>query len=57
MKETNDSMVLILNAMNYDEYGKQVCGDLKVIALLLGFQGGFTKYCCFLCLWDSRATE
>lgn len=19
-------------------------------------QGGFTKYCCFLCLWDSRAT-
>ena len=19
-------------------------------------QGGFTKHCCFLCLWDSRAT-
>ncbi|CAH2989105.1 unnamed protein product [Chilo suppressalis] len=28
---------------------------LKVI--LLKLQGGFTKYCCFLCMWDSRATE
>jgi hypothetical protein len=25
-----------------------------VIALLLGFQLGYTKYCCFLCEWDSR---
>jgi hypothetical protein len=33
-------------------------GYLKVIiALLLELQGGFTKYCSFLCLWDSRATE
>lgn len=22
----------------------------------MGMQSGFTKYCCFLCLWDSRAT-
>ena len=22
----------------------------------MGLQGGFTKHCCFLCLWDSRAT-
>ncbi|KAI6655630.1 Receptor-type tyrosine-protein phosphatase epsilon-like [Oopsacas minuta] len=22
----------------------------------MGLQQGFTKYCCFLCLWDSRAT-
>ncbi|GBN86115.1 hypothetical protein AVEN_76409-1 [Araneus ventricosus] len=21
----------------------------------MGFQLGYTKYCCFLCLWDSRA--
>jgi hypothetical protein len=31
-----------------------VCGDLKVIALLLGLQIGYTKFCCFLCEWDSR---
>jgi hypothetical protein len=31
-----------------------VCGDLQVIALLLGLQLGYTKFCCFLCEWDSR---
>jgi hypothetical protein len=25
-----------------------------VIAILLGRQLGYTKYCCFLCEWDSR---
>jgi hypothetical protein len=34
----------------------QVCSDVKVTALPLVLQGGFTKYCCFLCLWDSRDT-
>ena len=29
----------------------------KVIALFMGMQAGFTKYCCFLCLWDSRAVS
>ena len=23
----------------------------------MGMQAGFTKYCCFLCLWDSRAVS
>ena len=23
----------------------------------MGLQAGFTKYCCFLCLWDSRAVS
>ena len=32
-----------------------VCADLKVVAILTGLQLGYTKYCCFLCLWDSRA--
>ncbi len=29
---------------------------ILIIGMLMGMQGGFTKYCCFLCLWDSRAT-
>ena len=28
-----------------------------MISILLGLQGGYTKYPCFLCLWDSRADE
>ena len=27
------------------------------MALVLGLQGGYTKYPCFLCMWDSRADE
>jgi len=30
------------------------CTDLKVIALLLGLQLGYTEFPCFLCEWDSR---
>ena len=26
-----------------------------MIAILLGLQGRYTKFPCFLCLWDSRA--
>jgi len=34
--------------------GYKLCGGLKVVALLLGMPLGYTKYCCFLCEWDSR---
>jgi len=48
-------MKLLLNAIKYKNHQWQICGDLKVIAILLGMQQGYTKYCCFLCEWDSRA--
>ena len=57
MKETYDNLATILNHVKYEQYQWDICGDLKVIGILLGLQGGFTKYCCFLCLWDSRATK
>jgi hypothetical protein len=31
-----------------------ICGDVKVLCMLLGQQAGYTKYQCFLCEWDSR---
>ena len=31
-----------------------ICVDLKVVNFLLGQQLGFTKYPCFLCMWDTR---
>jgi hypothetical protein len=43
-----------MEAINYDKFKCQICGDLKVIALLFGQQEGFTKYFCFICDWDSR---
>jgi len=41
--------------INYNKFKWQICGNLKVIALLLGLRHGFTKYCCFICEWNSRA--
>jgi len=54
-KESYEDMKILMEAINYDKFKWQFCGDLKVIALLLGLKQGFTKYCCFICEWDSRA--
>jgi len=54
MKEYYESMKLLLGKFKYDEFKWKLCGDLKVVALLFGMQLGYTKYCCFLCEWDSR---
>jgi hypothetical protein len=47
-------MKILMEAINYDRFKWQICGDLKAIALL-GLQQGFTKCCCLICEWDSRA--
>jgi hypothetical protein len=54
-KESYENMKILMEAINYDKFKWQICGDLKVIALLLGLQKRFIKYCCFICEWDSRA--
>lgn len=56
MKESYESMKTLLEAISFKTHRWNICGDLKVIGMLMGMQGGFTKYCCFLCLWDSRST-
>ena len=54
-KELYENMKILMEAIDYDKFKWQICGYLKVIALLLGLQQGFTEYCCFICEWDSRA--
>ena len=54
MKESYENVKLLLEKINYEVHQWQICGDLKVIAIILGMQLGYTKYCCFLCEWDSR---
>jgi hypothetical protein len=48
-------MKILMEAINYDKLKWQICGDLKVIALVLGLQQGFRTCCCFICERDSRA--
>jgi len=57
VKETYETMKLLLELIKYDQFKRKICCDLKVVAMLRGMQGGYTKYCCFLCLWDSRDTN
>ena len=54
MKETYETMETLLTLIKYSHFKWNICGDLKVIALLLGLQLGYTKHMCFLCLWNSR---
>lgn len=55
MKGTFQSMEILL--LNYRNCNWNICGDLKVISLLLGLQLGYTKHMCFLCFWNSRDDE
>jgi len=50
MKESYENMKLLLEKIQHEKYKWNICGDLKVPTLQLGY----TNFCCFLCDWDSR---
>jgi hypothetical protein len=54
MKEEYKAIPLVLEKMYCQEHQWVICVDLKMVNFLLGQQSGYTKYPCFLCLWDSR---
>ena len=54
LKEKYDAIKTVLQYVNYDDHQWVICVDLKMVNFLLGQQGGYTKYPCFLCYWDSR---
>ena len=53
-KESYNTIKQMLSLIKYNDFEWRAGGDLKVIGFLTGMQKGYTKYCCFLCLWDSR---
>ena len=57
LKEDYTSVKMLLSALKYDNYEWEVIGDFKMVSFLMGLQGGFTIFPCFLCLWDSRDTK
>ena len=56
LKKSYESIKTLHDAIQYNENKWYLCGDLKIIIILMGMQGQFTKHCCFYCLWGSRAT-
>ena len=54
LREKYEAMKYVLEKIGYDHQHKWfICVDLKMVNFLLGQQSGFTKYPCFLCMWDS----
>jgi len=56
LKEKYEAVKYVLEIIRYDQHKWIICVDLKMVNFLLGQQSGFTKYPCFLCMWDSRDT-
>lgn len=57
LKESFESIAHIFNLIQYDNFKWKVVGDLKVISMISGLQGGYTKHMCVFCLWNSRDDE
>ena len=57
LKERYDNVKKLLDLIKYGNYGWEVIGDFKMVAFLMGLQSGWTKYPCYICLWDSRASR
>ncbi|GFV47826.1 uncharacterized protein TNCV_4803151 [Trichonephila clavipes] len=54
LKECYENLEFIINKLSYSDHKWTICGDLKVISMLLGQQSGYTWFPCFLCEWDSH---
>lgn len=54
LKEKYEAVKYVLDKIQYEQHQWIICVDLKMVNFLLGQQSGFTKYPCFICMWDSR---
>jgi len=57
MKESHESMKLLLGTIKYGEFKWKLCGDLKVVALLLGMKLGVHEILLFLLRVGQRGTR
>ncbi|GBL92881.1 hypothetical protein AVEN_54548-1 [Araneus ventricosus] len=57
LEENYNDLSVIPEKINYQEYRWMICGDFKMLTMLLGQQAGYTKYPCLLYLSDSPARD
>jgi len=55
LKEKLSEIKFVLEKISYYKHNWIISVDLKTLGFLLGLQCGYTKFPCFLCLWNSRA--
>ena len=56
LKDSYNNIEILLSKIRFSNYQWSLCGDLKIIRILMRMQGGITNHCCFLWLWDSHVT-
>ena len=54
LKKEHQNIKIVLEKISYTIQWL-VFVDLMMVNFLIGQQGGYTKYPCFICLWDSWA--
>ena len=52
-----DEIKFILAKISYRQHQWIICVNLKMVGFLLGLQGGYTKFPCFLCQGKNRALD
>ena len=57
LKEQHDDIKIVIDLLKYHDHKWINCVDLKMVNFLLDQQTGYTKFPCYLCMWDSRARE
>ena len=55
LEESHQTIDCLLSALNYYKHKWLIWADLKIVERILVLQEDYTKYPCFICLWDSRA--
>ncbi|GBL94787.1 hypothetical protein AVEN_244766-1 [Araneus ventricosus] len=55
LKESYENIEFVLTLLKYNGHNWIICGDLKILFLLLGHQEGCTKLPYFICECDSRS--
>ncbi|GBL76983.1 hypothetical protein AVEN_12646-1 [Araneus ventricosus] len=55
LKESYENMEFVLTRLKYNDHNWNICGDLKILCMLLAQQGGYTKFPCFICEWNRRS--
>ena len=54
MEEPYENLRAVLTSIQYDDHNFHICADFKVVTMLVGLQLGNTRFCCSLCLWNSK---
>lgn len=57
LREEHNDIKMVIDLLQYHQHNWVICVDLKMVNFLLGQQHGFTKFPCYLCMWDSRARD